>query len=232
MNDLGLLFNNNRALILGVLVLAFIVLPSIDDWREGRRRADYDALYMDPRLAVIDGENIKSTNSTDFWIEKNEETFNGKYLALRTDKPSYLKFVSFKYIFSVDQDGLYKIFIAGSPPGPLIDRVKQGINFSPYEVIVDGGAPIEVSLESKRSELERVFGNYFYEMYVYAAGMTFTKAGEVRLSAGPHTIEFRVSKRELYQGKLAFLLDAVIMIPADWKRERKFFTLPDDAFSY
>jgi len=86
--------------------------------------------------------------------------------------------------------------------------------------------------------LKEIFGNTFYHAYTYAAGMSFTKVGEMHLSEGKHEIEFRIKKsldlldKRSIEDQYIFLLDAIFVVPRDWKPEKKFLTFPDDLFSY
>ncbi|MGH8500682.1 MAG: hypothetical protein ACRERV_18000, partial [Methylococcales bacterium] len=66
----------------------------------------------------------------------------------------------------------------------------------------------------------------------YGSGLTFTKIGEFYLTKGEHRIEFKISRPEPYEKKYVFRLDAIFVVPTDWKLRDSFRTLPDDVFDY
>lgn len=232
------LFFNNKALVIFVLAFLFIGGPLLERNMVSRTVSDLDLILRDPRLVIVQGEDVRAHNSSSHWFSRDYKYFGGKCLFMTTSELPPEGFHSFVYHFSVEQDGTYTFFVGSSPPGPLgIDRSPNHsftpYAYSPYSVSVDGGEALEIYQEKKDNDIRKVFkkGN-FYSYYNYASAMAFTKLGVLPLKKGPHTIEFRISKTQPYASEYVFGLDAVFIVPQNWTLEGKFKTLPEDIFSY
>lgn len=228
--DLGLFFPLAKPVILAALAFIFVLLPLSREYRAHQSFLDHQALYGDSRLKIFEGEKVEGSNFEGFWTEKGVNAFKGKFLSVFSDDLPADGYMLFKYAVSVDKEGWVKLFVAGSPPGPAGDKGNHAA--SPYEVSIDGTMSLLVSEESKDKLLQKVFGNWFYSDYVYDSGMTFTKIGEFYLTRGEHRLEFKISRPEPYEKKYVFWLDAIFLVPPDWKPRASFRTLPDDLFSY
>ncbi len=231
LDDLGLLVYCNKPLIIFTLIVVCIAAPFTKEIRFSRVHSDHQVLYTDRELEIVEGEGRRVTNAqSGHRVSRRPLAFNGKYLSLYTDRLPPDGFISFKYSFSVDRGGVYKLFVAGSPPGSA--EIEMGMNYSPYEVRVDKEPPLLVSAERKHAKLKKIFGHAFYSEYVYASGMTFTKIGGFDLAAGKHTLEFIISAPRLGTDKYFFRLDTFFLVPQNWKPQKEFLTFPDDLFSY
>ncbi|HXV18883.1 MAG TPA: hypothetical protein VD883_02265 [Candidatus Omnitrophota bacterium] len=237
-DDAVFLFFHNKALVLFVLFYLFIASPVLESRLVRQSKADLTLLQNDARLMIIQGEAPAAANSSSYWFSKSYKYFGGKCLYLISSALPEEGYYSFGYTFTVAQDGVYKLFAGSSPPGPIGSERSPNHQFtpyaySPYRVLLDNDIAVEVSQEKKDNELRKVFkkGN-FYSYYNYAPVMAFTKIGTFVLKKGPHTLEFRVNRTQPYAGEYVFGLDAVFIVPQNWKLEGKFKTLPDDIFSY
>jgi len=230
LKDALLFITQNKPLILFSLVVFYILSPLSAEFRQYRIYQDRQSLEADGSIKITQGERPKASNASGYFILIDKKAFNKKFLSFSADNLLGNEPFFFRYLFSISKRGYYKIFIAGSPPGPL--GAAQGIDFSPYDVVIDGGEPISVNQEKKNAELKKIFGHNFYTYYVYTRGMTFTKLGEFEFEEGDHVIDFKISKRDPYGNRYSFLLDALFIAPVSWKPAKEFLTLPDDVFSY
>jgi hypothetical protein len=227
--DAALLIADNKYLIVFTLLVIFVFLPWAEASRLSRVEADYRALSGDSLLRIIEAEKLPVSNVENFWIENHPVAFAGKFISLYSIYPKHLKSVFFKYSFSIDRPGMYKIFMAGSPPGPLESAGKD--DFNPFEVTVDKDKRPAFYREQRKVRLDKK-KKRFYADYVYAAGMVFVKLGEFELAEGQHQIRIDVLKGAGGGPNCNFLLDAIFVMPVDWKSKTPFLTLPDDLFSY
>jgi len=230
LSDLGLLIFRNKAMVVFLIAVPCIFNPILLEWHSYRTLSDHALILQDPALKTIEGERISEANINHYWIEKNPQIFNGRALALNTDSLPEEGYISLKYHFSLKEDSVYKLFLAGRPPGPI--EIKERFDTSPFDVIIDQELVIPVNQENKLKFLKKVFGNDFYQWYSYSAGMVMTKVGVLSFPAGDHEIEFRISKPAPYNNRYLFVLDAIFLVPDGWEPERRFSTLPDDFLSY
>jgi len=229
-NDAALLVNHNKALIVVVLIILCIVDPLVQEWNASRIRLDHKLIYGDSRLRIVEGEKPIASNIDHYWIERNSKAFKGKFLAFDTDTLPEERFISLKYVLPVERDARYKIFIAGSAPGPLTQMYIS--DESPYTVIIDGQTVVDMYEEKKKDFLVETFGNKFYLWHSYAVGMVFSKIGEFFLTQGNHEIEFKINQRNLRQNRYVFIIDAIFLVPENWKFQGEFMTFPDDLLAY
>ncbi len=230
LKDISLFIDHNKALIVFVVFIIFIGNPLVAEWRRYRNVWDQNIIYQDQRLGIIEGEDVTWTNAL-ITKRRREGTFNGKFLSVYTLQKPDEGHISLKYQISVKKTGIYRIYIAGSPPGALTRSMNtgSGIYFSPYEVILDRQLPVELSEEKRSRESGRP---RFFWYYQYAVDMDISKVGEFIMAEGLHELEFKIKRSRLYDDHYVIYLDAIFIVPADWKPEKELFSYPSDMFLF
>jgi hypothetical protein len=227
--DALLLFRDNKALLILVLVLLIAGSPLAAKWRAYRLWLDQEILYNDPRLIILEGENIRDSNAN-YWFDDEKGNFLNKYLILYTKTLPSEGYIFFRYKIEVPSPGIYKLFLAGNPPGTKL----EGFNtyYCPFEVWLDNKNIGYMYEETYKAYLRGATGNVFYYYYEYMPGFRFTKLGELALSQGDHELEFRIYDKPLESNEYNFKIDTLFLVPSNWKPKKPMFSLPNDLFSY
>ena len=74
-------------------------------------------------------------------------------------------------------------------------------------------------------------GSKFYYYYKYMPGLPFTNFGKFDLTEGKHEFEFRIYEKPSTSDEYNFKVDAIFLVPVDWKPKKIPFTLPADLFT-
>jgi hypothetical protein len=127
-----------------------------------------------------------------------------------------------RYEIELAEDGEYHLFVAGTPPGPVLRGVEW---HSPYAVAVDGGEPALLTEEDLKKEWPG------FMLHGYApGGYYFTKIATQRLSKGRHTISFTIRDRRRHDGHFTVYLDAILLVPADFEPKTNVGRIPKALF--
>ncbi|MBN2049913.1 MAG: hypothetical protein JW760_05660 [Spirochaetales bacterium] len=144
-------------------------------------------------LIFIEGEDAVSTNFTKDPVYNygcsNLKTLQlSRSTGLQGGVPFYAQ-----YVFYVENPGVYTFGYGGTPPGPAEDLYPSYV--SPFSYTLDDGPERTVYREDVA-----VIDSYTPMYY-------WVHLGEVELSAGIHTITFRVSEKRGYDSLYFFYLD-------------------------
>jgi len=229
LKDLSLFVGHNKILVIALVFIFSWGRPLLGVWRTHMLSSDHNIFYQDESLQVVQGEKFDEINSS-YTVKGHEKEFNQKHLSIHTKEIPKENYIFVKYQFSVAEEGVHKIFVAGSPPGS--QETGADIYFSSYDVIVDGRTPLPFYEEKKIRTLLDEISSDFYMYYEYAPVMHFTKIGEFELKEGTHQVEFRIHKSRVVDQDRVFYLDAFFVVPKDWKPKKEWFSFPADLFSY
>ena len=99
-----------------------------------------------------------------------------------------------EYAFYVSEGGTYRLWYAGTPPGPEQDLLPS--YSSPVSVVIDGGAELPLYREDVF-----VRGQYLPTFYWVETGES------MELTEGVHTIRFQVREKRRYDSQFYFYID-------------------------
>ena len=227
--DLSALTVHNKILIALTVFIFFTALPLAKTWRQYKLHYDQQILYDDPALTIIEGEDLKSSNSN-YWFVDRKGCFRNKYVIVYSETLPQEGYISFKYALPIAKDGIYRVFLAGYPLGPRETGIHS--NYCQYEVWVDGKKVKDMYQENYKEFLLSNMDSNFYIYYQYTPSFYITKLGEFSFSKGVHNLEFRIKHKPLTDESYKFKVDAIFLVPEGWKPKKTPFSLPDDLFSY
>lgn len=183
--------------------------------------------YLDSRkeIIVIEGANPEKSNfaSGPGYIRRNFKLLGGQALHLSTPDEKEGGYFA-EYEFKVPKDGIYDIYIAGTPPGPF----QEGAAWhSPYTVSVDSKNKKELTEEALRDEWPQFLRHNYVQ-----GGYYFTKVMTVPLSKGEHNISILIDKRRKYEDKhFTIYIDAIIVAPKGFKPQTDIGGIPKEVFN-
>jgi hypothetical protein len=142
----------------------------------------------------MEGEAATAQNFTE--VAPNAEASGGNYLRLSTPDPARypVSVYAARYAFDVPNDGDYRIWIAGSLPGP---------ETSPITWYIDRRPEQEPASPTPQGPLylQQHFGWY--------------QLGTARLEKGPHNLTVKVVDRAAATGQFALGIDSILVIPVN-----------------
>ncbi len=175
---------------------------------------NFRTLGEEKRIVWIRGETPAGVNFTPF-IEKNGHFQQGESVELLADSLPSAGYYSLLYKFRILETGPYALFLAGTPPGAT-EPAKDTDWFSPYWVSLDNGPFRLFTDESFKKE----FPVHPPHTEYMAGGYHWSRIAWLELAEGWHTIEIQIRDRRLKDGKYAFFLDSILLVPKDYKPKR------------
>ena len=175
------------------------------------------------KVIIIEGERAADSNFIDGpgYIFKNSQLFNEQSLVLSV--PEEIKggyYVS--YDFDIPKNGIYNIFLAGTPPGPL----KRGSMWhSPYSITIDGKITKTLTEELLREEWPG-----FDEFSYLEGGYHFTKIMTLYFDKGTHKLRINIDQRRKHDDRFTIYIDAIILAPRDFNPNRDIKGIPKELF--
>jgi hypothetical protein len=186
---------------------------------------NFKTLREERRIVWIRGETPAEANFTPF-ITRNGGFQQGQSLELFKDEVPAAGYFSLAYSFKILEAGTYALFIAGTPPGADTPG-NETEWFSPYWVSVDG-APFE---RHTNASFREKFPVHPRQTEYVKGGYHWSRIAWLELAEGMHRIEIQVRDRRLRDGKYAFYLDSVLLVPKDYKPKRLLKDLDPRFFS-
>jgi len=177
-------------------------------------------------FVVIQGENPVKTNFPKSRIT-NPKLMGGfsSELQVKSDEADREYFAD--YEFTITKSERYKIWLAGTLPGTSDKSIGMSSYFSPFSVSVNNNPPVYYSEETYKEK----FSDFAPRAYAFG-GYHWMPLGVYTLSEGKHTIEISVSESRKIDDYLTFSVDAIIIVPSDWKADKKHKDIPDFVFEY
>jgi hypothetical protein len=172
-------------------------------------------LWEDKGVIVIQGENPSRANFS-FLTASNSKFLKDKSLEIASQAlpPSEGAF-TLSYRFRVYEEGLYRIFIAGTPPGSVSPQIEWDW-FSPFRIIFDEAAPVPMTKET----IEKHYPLQVKWIPYAEGGYTWMRAGEVSLQKGTHELTIVIDEKRKKDGWYVYYLDAIVLAPKNWKPVR------------
>ncbi|HXV19252.1 MAG TPA: hypothetical protein VD883_04155 [Candidatus Omnitrophota bacterium] len=172
-------------------------------------------LWEDKGVIVLQGENPLRANFN-FLTASNSKFLKDKSLeiASQTLPPGESAF-TLTYRFKVYEEGFYKIFIAGTPPGSVSPQIEWDW-FSPFGIVLDDNAPMILTKET----IEKNYPLQVKWVPYVEGGYTWIRAGEVALQKGTHELTIVIDEKRKKDGWYVYYLDAIVLAPKNWKPVR------------
>lgn len=208
-------FSKVMIILLIVLIILSSLIVRIIEYRQ------YSQLAKN--ITIIEGELPEESNyfPSPGYITRNMRLLGGKALELRTPEESPSGYYA-SYSFNIKKDGVYNIFLAGTPPGPLNEGSEW---FSPYSISIDGVTAREFTEEIITKE----WPAYLKHEYL-SGGYYFVRLMTIGLKEGPHKITVTVTRPRKHDNNFTLFIDAIIISPEDFKPESSLRKIPKDIF--
>lgn len=166
-------------------------------WAEDKKLAPVFPAEF-PDLIYVEGESAVSTN---FNQEATLDYGSSGYRVLQLNKGPDAPGAPFfaEYVFSVEDEGDYQLWIGGTPVGnknPLAPSYA-----SPVQFLLDGAPAVPVYREDVNVVEQYSLTNYWARAKAL-----------VHLTKGSHTVRFEVNERRRYDNKYYFFLDAFFFL--------------------
>jgi len=175
---------------------------------------NFRTLGEEKRIVWIRGETPSRANFAPN-ISRNGRFQQGESVELLSDSLPPTGHYSLLYKFRILKNGVYALFLAGTPPGAT-EPGKDTDWFSPYWVSLDSGPFKPFTDESFKKEFPV---HPTYTEYV-PGGYHWSRIAWLELAQGRHTIEIQIRDKRLKDGKYAFFLDSILLVPKDFKPKR------------
>ena len=151
-----------------------------------------------PSVILIEGEDAVSTNvalepTLNYGASGSRTLQLNRNVGLQGDAVFFSE-----YVFYVQDEGDYRLWYGGTPPGPRDDL--QPSYSSPFRYSVDGGEKTDMYREKMS-----VRGQYLPTFY-------WNETDTVHLSRGVHTIRFEIGERRRYDSTYLFYLDTILLL--------------------
>ncbi len=211
--------NLQRTLTIAAICTILLILSAMP-----KRIIDYRN-YLDSLndVIIIEGEKPKDSNyySSPGFVANSIKLLGGKSLELQApDAAKENYYVT--YDFELADDGMYNIFIAGTPPGPA----KKGEEwFSPYTISIDNTVTKSLTEELLSEEWPS-----FYDFHYHGGAYYFIRLMTVPLKQGSHEIKITIDGRRKHDGNFTFFIDALVIVPEDFKPKSDVKNMPKDLF--
>ncbi|MGH7198764.1 MAG: hypothetical protein ACREH5_08515 [Candidatus Omnitrophota bacterium] len=200
-----------------LIVAAPFLFRTVSQWVLSR------AYLTQKIILVAEGERPVDSNFYDSvgMVSTDRRFFGGQSLQLSTPIAVDGGYFS-RYEIDIPEDAEYRIFVAGTPPGPAIRGVEW---HSPYAVAIDGQEPRFLTEEALKKEWPSLF------QFSYASGgYYFTRIATEKLSKGRHRISFFIRDRRKHDGHFTLYLDAVLFVPKDFEPKTNVGRIPKALF--
>jgi len=174
-----------------------------------------DARAYKEKVVILPTWKSSKSNFVYLTTKKEEKAIGGQSTNLAKKYMPPEGFYYAKYRFRIKQDGVYNIFWAGSPPGP----VEEGSEwFSPFWVRFDEG-------DLEHFTQERTEEDYPYHPTTeYVPGAYYiTKLTSKEFTAGDHTMEIRVDEPRKIDDMYFLIADVVFFVKKGYKPSSKHF---------
>jgi hypothetical protein len=186
---------------------------------------NFRALMQEKEIVLIRAEKPFRANFTPS-IAQNARFQQGQSLEVLAETAPAEGHFSILYRFRVLKTDAYGFFFAGTPPGA--DRPSRDAEwFSPYAIAVDGGPFLRLSEDS----LKKAFPAHPADTEYVRGGYHWSRVAFMNLTEGVHTLEVRISEKRLRDGKYAFYLDSILLVPRNFKPKRLLKDLDPRFFS-
>ncbi|MBI9102863.1 MAG: tetratricopeptide repeat protein [Spirochaetales bacterium] len=156
-------------------------------------------------LVFIEGEDAVSTNFSgsavyNYGCSELQTLQLSRSTGLQGGTPFFAQ-----YVFYIEEAGTYSFGYGGTPPGPSDDLYPSYV--SPFSYTIDDGPN------------QNIYREDVIVTGVYSPSYYWMNIGELELTAGVHTITFRVSEKREYDNTYFFYLDNFFLLNNEYKDE-------------
>jgi len=186
---------------------------------------NFRILDHEKEMILIPGERPSRVNFTPV-IAKNRRFQQGRSLELLAARlPENESHFLLVYKFTVTKSGSYQVLLAGTPPASITPGSDWDW-FSPYWIAIDNGTPVRLTKEA----IEQDFPHQLRWVEYVKGGYHWVRTKWVYLEPGIHTLEIRVDEKRFRDGRYAFFLDSILLVPDWWKPVRLLKQVPKEFF--